>query len=77
MTNRPRTRRLARLSFIACDGNARLLTLNLATWHITGTATVGDQPDVLAYDPATHDSYYPVPDGPGGHPALLTYQPAP
>lgn len=28
-------------------------------------------------DPATHDSYYPVPDGPGGHPALLTYQPAP
>jgi DNA-binding beta-propeller fold protein YncE len=110
----------ARLAFIACDGNARLLTLDLATWHITGTGTVGDQPDVLAYDPAagrlyvaaesgdltildnhgghltvtgrahladgahvvavdpaTHDSYYPIPDGPGGHPALLTYQPAP
>ena len=108
-----------RLAFIACDGNARLLTLNLTTWHITGTSTVGDQPDVLAYDPAasrlyvaaesgdltildnhaghltvtgrahladgahvvavnpgTHDSYYPIPDAPGGHPALLTYQPA-
>jgi DNA-binding beta-propeller fold protein YncE len=109
-----------RLAFIACDGNARLLTLDLATWHITGTSTVGDQPDVLAYDPAanrlyvaaesgdltildnhgghltvtgrahladgahvvtvnpaTHDSYYPIPAGPDGHPALLTYQPAP
>jgi DNA-binding beta-propeller fold protein YncE len=110
----------ARLAFIACDGNARLLTLNLSTWRITGTSTVGDQPDVLAYDPAagrlyvaaesgdltildnhaghltvtgrahladgahvvavdpaTHDSYYPIPAGPGGHPALLTYHPAP
>ena len=110
----------ARLAFIACDDNARLLTLDLTTWHITGTSTVGDQPDVLAYDPAsnrlyvaaesgdltildnhnrhlsvtgrahladgahvvavnpaTHDSYYPIPAGPGGHPALLVYQPAP
>jgi DNA-binding beta-propeller fold protein YncE len=107
-------------ALIACDGNARLLTLNLSTWRITGTSTVGDQPDVLAYDPAagrlyvaaesgdltildnhaghltvtgrahladgahvvavdpaTHDSYYPIPAGPGGHPALLTYHPAP
>jgi DNA-binding beta-propeller fold protein YncE len=110
----------ARLAFIACDGNARLLTLDLTTWQVTGTSSVGDQPDVLAYDPAghrlyvaaesgdltilddhnrhltvtgrahlangahvvainpaTHDSYYPVPAGPGGHPALLVYQPAP
>jgi DNA-binding beta-propeller fold protein YncE len=110
----------ARLAFIACDGNARLLTLNLATWQVTETSTTGDEPDVLAYDPAagrlyvaaesgdltildnhaghltvtgrgylagnahvvavdpaTHDSYYPIPDGPGGHPALLTYQTAP
>lgn len=109
-----------RLAFIACDGNARLLTLDLTTWHITGTSTVGDQPDVLAYDPAasrlyvaaesgdltildnraghltvtgrahladgahvvavdpaTHDSYYPVPDGPDGRPMLLIYQPVP
>jgi hypothetical protein len=110
----------ARLAFIACDGNARLLTLDLVTWQVTSTSQVGDQPDVLAYDPAagrlyvaaesgdltildnhgghltvtgraylaanahvvavnpaTHDSYYPIPAGPGGHPALLTYQPAP
>jgi len=111
---------LARLAFIACDGNARLLTLDLTTWHITGTSAVGDQPDVLAYDPighrlyvaaesgdltildnrnlhlsvtgrahlavgahivavnpATHDSYYPIPAGPGGRLALLVYQPHP
>jgi DNA-binding beta-propeller fold protein YncE len=109
----------ARLAFIACDGNARLLTLNLATWQITSTNQVGNQPGVLAYDPAagrlyvaaesgdltildnhgghltvtgraylagnahvvaidpdSHDSYYPVPDGPAGHPALLIYHSA-
>ncbi len=109
----------ARLAFIACDGNARLLTLSLATWQVTSTSTTGDQPDVLAYDPgggrlyvaaesgdltildnhgghlavtgraylaanahvvavnpATHDTYYPIPDGPAGHPALLIYQSA-
>ncbi|MQY40575.1 hypothetical protein SRB17_86080 [Streptomyces sp. RB17] len=109
-----------RLAFVACDGNARLLTLDLTTWHVTGTDQVGQDPDVLAYDPAarhlyvaaesgwvttadnrsrhltvtgrahladgahvvavdstTHRSYYPVPHGSGGHPALLVYQPAP
>ncbi|GGU84320.1 hypothetical protein GCM10010211_57820 [Streptomyces albospinus] len=109
-----------RMAFIACDGNARLLTVDLTTWHITGTDQVGDDPDVLAYDPAaghlfvasesgwvttadnhdrhltitgrahlaadahvvavdptTHLSYYPVPHGPGGHPALLAYRPGP
>lgn len=106
------------LAFIACDGNARLLTLDLTTWQITGNHEVGQDPDVLAYDPrahrlyvaaesgwltvldnrnhdltvtgraplaygahvvaldpTTHRSYYPVPHGTGGHPALLTYQP--
>ncbi len=103
-----------RLAFIACDGNAALLTLDLNTWQITGTAAVGDGPDVLAYDPrasrlyvaaesgwvtvfqrhsrrldviysdylagsahvvavdpATGRSYYPVPAALGGRPALL------
>ena len=104
----------ARLAFIACDGNATLLTLDLRTWRITGTATIGAQPDVLAYDPhaarlyvaaesgwvtvfdrhgrqlhitgmqhladgahvvaadpATGRSYYPVPRATGGRPAVL------
>lgn len=103
-----------RLAFIACDANATLLTLDLDTWRITGTATVGAEPDVLAYDPragrlyvaaesgwvtvlqrhgrglnvihsayladnahvvavdpATGRSYYPVLSASGGHPALL------
>ncbi|KAB1142583.1 YncE family protein [Streptomyces luteolifulvus] len=109
-----------RLAFVACDGNARLLTPDLTTWCITGTDRVGNDPDVLAYDtaahrlyaaaesgwvtigdsgrrqltiagrarladgahvvavdPTTHSSYCPVPHGPGGRPALLTYLPTP
>ena len=53
----------ARLAFIACDGNARLLTLDLATWQVTGTSTVGDQPDVLAYDPAASRLYVAAESG--------------
>ncbi|MGD3111155.1 hypothetical protein [Streptomyces sp. YGL11-2] len=106
-----------RLAFIACAGNARLLTVDLTTCHIAGTDQVGDDPDVLAYDPAarhlfvasesgwvttadnhdrhltitgrahltdgahvvavdptTHLSYYPVPHDAGGHSALLVYR---
>jgi DNA-binding beta-propeller fold protein YncE len=39
-----------RLGFIACDGNATLLTLDLRTMHVTGTFKVGGSPDVLAFD---------------------------
>jgi DNA-binding beta-propeller fold protein YncE len=103
-----------RLAFIACDGNAALLTLDLNTWQVTGRAAAGDDPDVLAYDPrasrlyvaaesgwvtvlqlrgrqlhvihsgylagnahvvavdpASGRSYYPVPAAGDGHPALL------
>jgi len=110
---------VSRLAFIACDANATLLTLDLSTGQIIGTNTVGDQPDVLAYDPqahrlyvaaesgwvsvldlrnhqlsvagsdhladdahvvavdpGTHHSYYPVPVGANGHPALLEFAPA-
>jgi DNA-binding beta-propeller fold protein YncE len=109
-----------RLAFVACDGNARLLTVDLTTWQVTGTDRVGQEPDVLAYDPAarrlyvasesgwvttadnhdrhltvtgrarladgahvvavdstTHRSYFPVPHGSHGHPALLVYRPSP
>ncbi|WP_328828849.1 YncE family protein [Streptomyces sp. NBC_00252] len=107
-----------RLAFVACDGNARLLTVDLNTRRIIGTDAVGTDPDVLAYDSAahrlyvsaesgwltvldnrdrhltvsgrahlvdgahvvavnstTHRSYYPVPQGSDGHPALVTYRP--
>lgn len=38
------------LAFITCDGNAKLLTLDLPTLKVTGVQTVGNTPDVLTYD---------------------------
>ncbi|GAB3967154.1 hypothetical protein GCM10029978_033860 [Actinoallomurus acanthiterrae] len=52
-----------RLAFIACDGNDRLLTLDLTTWHITGNDTVGADPDVLAYDPGIGRLYVAAESG--------------
>ena len=39
-----------RLAFVACDGDATLLTLDLRTLKVTGRASVGPSPDVLAFD---------------------------
>lgn len=38
------------VAFIACDENAALLVMDLKTMQITATQTVGDAPDVLAFD---------------------------
>ncbi len=46
-----------RLAFIACDENAMLFTLDLANMRITGSATVGEAPDVLAFDPSLRRLY--------------------
>ena len=40
-----------RLAFVACDGNARLLVMDLDDWTQLATFEVGDEPDVLALDP--------------------------
>lgn len=39
-----------RLAFIACDGNAKLLTFDLEQTRVTGIHSVGRDPDVLALD---------------------------
>jgi DNA-binding beta-propeller fold protein YncE len=108
-----------RLAFVACDQNATLLTIDQTRWDTLGSNPVGDDPDVLAYDPSarrlyvagesgivttldlhghnlavtgsghladnahvvavdpnTHRSFYPVPAGANGHPALLEREPA-
>jgi YVTN family beta-propeller protein len=39
------------LAFIACEDNARLLALNLLSKQIVQSFDVGDDPDVLAFDP--------------------------
>ena len=38
-----------RLAFVACDGDAKLLTLDLRSMKVTQTADVGSDPDVLAF----------------------------
>lgn len=38
-------------AFIACEDNHKLLVLNLDTRKVTASFDVGDDPDVLAYDP--------------------------
>ncbi|MEV0905448.1 hypothetical protein [Streptomyces hokutonensis] len=42
---------------------------------VSGRAHLADGAHVVAVDSKTHRSYYPVPRGSDGHPALLTYQP--
>jgi DNA-binding beta-propeller fold protein YncE len=46
-----------RLAFVACDGDAHLLTLDLRTMSVTGTFRVGDSPDVLAFDASLRRLY--------------------
>lgn len=45
------------LAFIACDGNATLLLLDLGTAQVLARQSVGDGPDVLALDAGTHLLY--------------------
>jgi DNA-binding beta-propeller fold protein YncE len=52
-----------RLAFIACDGNALLLTLDLSTMKVTGRASVGDGPDVLAFDTSSRWLYVAAESG--------------
>jgi DNA-binding beta-propeller fold protein YncE len=40
-----------RLAYVACAGNATLLTVDLRAMRVIGTNAVGDDPDVLAFDP--------------------------
>jgi DNA-binding beta-propeller fold protein YncE len=52
-----------RLAFVACDANARLLTLDLRSMKITGSNSVGDTPDVLAFDSSLHRLYVSAESG--------------
>jgi DNA-binding beta-propeller fold protein YncE len=46
-----------RLAFIACEQDAKLLTVDLRTMNVTGINQVGDDPDVLAFDPVWRRLY--------------------
>jgi len=46
-----------RRAFIACEGNDRLLVLDLQTKKVAASFQVGKDPDVLAFDPGLHYVY--------------------
>ncbi|HEV2086073.1 MAG TPA: YncE family protein [Gemmatimonadales bacterium] len=46
-----------RLLFIANQGNATLQVVDLGAMQVTGTVKVGEDPDVLAFDPEWHRLY--------------------
>jgi len=46
-----------RLAFISCEGNAKLLVVDLRTMKVLSTYAVGDDPDVLAWDAAWRRLY--------------------
>ncbi len=46
-----------RLAFVSCEGNARLLLVDLQTMQVRGTYAVGDDPDVLAWDAGARRLY--------------------
>ena len=52
-----------RRAFIACENNAKLLVLDLQTRKVTASFDVGDDPDVMAYDPGLHYVYVAAESG--------------
>jgi DNA-binding beta-propeller fold protein YncE len=47
----------ARLAFIACQGNSKLLVLDLRTKRVSQSFDVGREPDVLAFDASASTVY--------------------
>lgn len=47
----------ARLAFVACDGNARVLVVDMSDMRVLSVHQVGRDPDVLAFDPGLHRLY--------------------
>jgi len=52
-----------RLAFVACDGNARLLVLDLSSYTVRQNLNVGTDPDVLAFDPSLRRLYVAAESG--------------
>lgn len=52
-----------RLAFVACEGNATLLTLELPSGRIVGVDKVGGGPDVLSLDTSLHRLYVSAESG--------------
>jgi YVTN family beta-propeller protein len=53
-----------RRAFVACEGNAKLVALDLQTMQVVFTGDVGKNPDVLDIDPVLHRVYVAAESGP-------------
>ena len=47
----------ARVAFVACDGNAKLLLVDMTDMHVLSVHDAGADPDVLAFDPGLRRLY--------------------
>ncbi len=63
--------------YVAAE-SGRLTTLDLRdhTLVVTGSGQLADGAHVVTLDAGTHRSYYPIPAGSNGHPALLVREPS-
>ncbi len=46
-----------RLAFVACEGNAKLLAVDMRTMRVLAAYSIGEEPDVLAFDLGLHVLY--------------------
>ncbi len=46
-----------RLAFVACQDNNRLLAVNMSTMKVIASFEIGQDPDVLSFDPGLHRLY--------------------
>jgi len=51
-------------AFVACQGNNKLLVMDMPSMQVTSTQEVGQDPDVLALDPSLHQLYVAAESGP-------------
>jgi hypothetical protein len=66
-----------RLYVAAESGEVSVLDEQDGKLRVVGSDHLADGAHVVALDPATHHSYYPIPAGSGGRPALLERAPTP
>jgi YVTN family beta-propeller protein len=65
-----------RLYVAAESGTVTILDFRDHRLAVAGSGHLANGAHVVAVDPHTHRSYYPVPSGSNGHPALLEREPA-
>jgi len=53
----------ATLAFVAGEGNAKLALVDLSTMKVLGLYSVGEDPDVLAFDPGLKQLYVSAESG--------------